>query len=112
LTIVIDDTYSKFTQCHLTPVISSFPDLHCIKGLPFSCPLPGCHQPNVTNQSLVSDIPAGDGKIVNLFYIDRSDTGGTLAANPNKASGNFAVDVLLTPVVNNGSSTIRLPKPH
>jgi len=34
------------------------------KGLPFSRPQPR----DVTNESLVSDIPAGDGKIVNLFY--------------------------------------------
>jgi hypothetical protein len=47
------------------------------KGLPFSCPQPGCHLPNSpwtgiiklfpSRESLVSDIQAGDGKIVHLF---------------------------------------------
>jgi hypothetical protein len=48
------------------------------KGLSFSRPLPGCHLPNSpwpgiiklfpARESLVSDIPAGDGKIVKLFF--------------------------------------------
>jgi hypothetical protein len=47
------------------------------KGLPFSRPRPGCHLPNSLwvgtiklfppRESLVSDIAAGDGKIVYLF---------------------------------------------
>jgi hypothetical protein len=47
------------------------------KGLRFSRPQPECHKPNSpwpgifklnpARESLVSDIPAGDGKIVNLF---------------------------------------------
>jgi hypothetical protein len=48
------------------------------KGLPFSRPQPGCHLPNSpwtgiiylfpSRESFVSDIPAGDGKIVHLFF--------------------------------------------
>ncbi len=48
------------------------------KGYRFSRPQPGCHQPNsplpgiiklfTASESLVSDIPAGDGKKYNLFY--------------------------------------------
>jgi hypothetical protein len=48
------------------------------KGLRFSRPQPGCHFPNspwpgiiklfLARESLVSEIPAGDGKIANLFY--------------------------------------------
>jgi hypothetical protein len=47
------------------------------KGYRFSCPQPGCHLPNSpwpgmillfpARESLVSDIPAGDGKIITLF---------------------------------------------
>jgi hypothetical protein len=47
------------------------------KGLPFSRPQPGCHGPNSPwtgiikffpfRESLVSDVPSGDGKILNLF---------------------------------------------
>jgi hypothetical protein len=47
------------------------------KGLRFSRPQPGCHLPNSSwpriiqffpaTESLVSDIPAGDGKTANLF---------------------------------------------
>jgi hypothetical protein len=51
---------------------------HCKKYLLFSCPQPGCHLPNspwagiiklfpARRESLVSDIPAGDGKTANLF---------------------------------------------
>ncbi len=32
-----------------------------------SRPPPGCHLPNSARESLVSDIPAGDGKIASLF---------------------------------------------
>ncbi len=49
------------------------------KGLPFSRPQPGCHGPNSPwtgkiwlfppRESLVSDIPAGDVKIVNFFTV-------------------------------------------
>ncbi len=48
------------------------------KGSRFSCPQPRCHLPNSAwpgiiklfpaRESLVSDIPAEDGKISNLFY--------------------------------------------
>ncbi len=38
------------------------------KGSPFSRPQPGCHWLNSPWESLVSDIPVGDGKIVKLFY--------------------------------------------
>jgi hypothetical protein len=48
------------------------------KSLPFSHPQPGCNLPNSpwnviiklfpSRERLVSDIPAGDGKIVNLFF--------------------------------------------
>jgi hypothetical protein len=48
------------------------------KDYRFSPPQPGCHQPNSpwlgiiklipARESLVSDIPAGDGKIGNLFF--------------------------------------------
>ncbi len=51
--------------------------LHCKKGWPFSRPQPGCHLPNSpwsgkiklfpARESLVSDIPAVDGKVANLF---------------------------------------------
>jgi hypothetical protein len=51
--------------------------IHCKKGKRFSRPQPGCHQPNSpwpgivkllpAEESLVSDIPAGDGEIGNLF---------------------------------------------
>ncbi len=53
--------------------------IHCKKGYRqrFSRPQPGCHLPNspqpeiiklfLVRERLVSDIPAGDGKIVNLF---------------------------------------------
>jgi hypothetical protein len=47
------------------------------KGQPFSCPQPGCHWANsswlgiiklfLARQSLFSDIPAGDGKMADLF---------------------------------------------
>ncbi len=57
------------------------PKLTCLhtvkKGYWFSRPQPGCHLPNPpwagiiklfpARESLVSDIPAGDGKIANLF---------------------------------------------
>jgi hypothetical protein len=52
--------------------------LHCKKGSRFSRPQPRCHLPNSpcpgiiklfpARERLVSDIPAGDGKIENLFY--------------------------------------------
>jgi hypothetical protein len=48
------------------------------KGYRFSLPQPGCHSPNspwpgiikffLARESLLSDIPAGDGKTTNLFY--------------------------------------------
>jgi hypothetical protein len=51
--------------------------VHCKKSR-FYHPQPGCHLPNFpwrgmillfpARESLVSDISAGDGKIVNLFY--------------------------------------------
>ncbi len=51
--------------------------VHCKKGQRFSRPQPGCHLPNSpwagiikffpARERLVSDIPAGDGKTVNLF---------------------------------------------
>jgi hypothetical protein len=51
---------------------------HCKKGYRFSRPQPGCHLPNspwpeiikifLARESLVSDIPDGDGKIFNIFY--------------------------------------------
>ncbi len=54
--------------------VTKLPDL----TVALSRPQPGCHQPNSPSQgitklfpageSLVSDIPAGDGKIPNLFY--------------------------------------------
>jgi hypothetical protein len=47
------------------------------KGLPFSRPQPGCHLPNSpcpeiiklfpARESLVSDIPAGQGKMLTFF---------------------------------------------
>ncbi len=52
--------------------------VHCKKGWRFSRPQPGFHWPNSpwaeiiifspARDSLVSDIPAGDGKIAHLFY--------------------------------------------
>ncbi len=48
--------------------------LHCKKSARFSRPQPGC----LARECLVSDIPAGDGKIGNLFFTvygpDRPDT--------------------------------------
>ncbi len=51
--------------------------LHCIKRLPTFRPQPGCHLPNSPRAGivklnpprgiLVSDIPAGDGNVANLF---------------------------------------------
>jgi hypothetical protein len=52
------------------------------KVLPVSRPQPGCHGSNspwariiklfLASESLISDIPAGDGKVVNLFTVYRS----------------------------------------
>jgi hypothetical protein len=53
--------------------------IHCKKGCRFSRPQPGCHLPNSPSRagilkifppwdSLVSDIPAGDGQTANFFY--------------------------------------------
>ncbi len=52
---------------------------HCKKGQQFSLPLQGCHLPNTprpviikllpAGESLVCDIPAGNGKIVNFFTV-------------------------------------------
>ncbi len=52
--------------------------VHCKKGLWLSRPHPGCNKPNSpwpgvielfpARESLVSDIPAGDGKSLTLFY--------------------------------------------
>ncbi len=52
---------------------SGFPHYHCTvkKGSRVSRPQPGCHYQTelfLPRGSLVSDIPAGDGKLVNLFY--------------------------------------------
>jgi hypothetical protein len=54
-----------------------FECVHCKKGYRFSRPQPGCHLPNsswqgiiksfTARESLVRDIPAGDGKMANLF---------------------------------------------
>ncbi len=51
------------------------------KGKPFSCPQPGCRLQNSSwpriiklfpaRESLVSDIPAGDGKMAYLFLQSR-----------------------------------------
>ncbi len=46
---------------------------HCKKKLMIFLSPPGCHIPTLpgresARESLVSDIPAGDGKIANLFY--------------------------------------------
>ncbi len=47
---------------------------HCKKKFNDSCPQPGCHLSNsfwpgiiIPRKSLIIDIPAGDGKIANLF---------------------------------------------
>ncbi len=46
--------------------------IHRKKAFQYSRPQPGCHLPNspwaVIMESLVSDIPAGDGNIEKLFY--------------------------------------------
>jgi hypothetical protein len=52
--------------------------MHCKKGYWFSRLRPGCHLPNSpwpgiikffpARESLVSDIPAGDGKTAHFFY--------------------------------------------
>ncbi len=52
--------------------------VHCKKGKPFSRPQPGCHKPNSPRtgiiklfpprDSLVGEIPAGDGENGNLFF--------------------------------------------
>jgi hypothetical protein len=51
--------------------------IYTVKRLAISRPQPGCHLPNPpwpriiktfpARESLVNDIPAGDGKIINLF---------------------------------------------
>ncbi len=53
-------------------------NMHCNKSQRFSRPQPGCHLPNSprpgniilfpAGESLVSDIPAGDGKTANIFF--------------------------------------------
>jgi hypothetical protein len=55
------------------------PIIHCKKDYQFSRPQPGCHIPNSpwpgiikffrARESLVSDIPAGEGKIADLFTV-------------------------------------------
>jgi hypothetical protein len=52
-------------------------NIHCKKRLAISPPQPGCHSPNSpwrginliipARESLVSDIPAGDGKSLTFF---------------------------------------------
>jgi hypothetical protein len=68
---------SKHSEQHIHSI--SLPvTIHCKKGSRFSRPQPGCHLLNSpwagiiklfpARESLVSDTPAGDGKIANLFY--------------------------------------------
>ncbi len=59
------------------------------KGYIFSRPQPGCHKPNSpwqgiiklfpVRESLVSNIPAGDGKTITLFYSVADVTDDTLS---------------------------------
>jgi hypothetical protein len=68
------------------------------KGLRFPRPKPGCPKPNSprtgiiqlfpARESLVSDIPAGDRKIMNLFYSVRKF---------NKFHPNINTFILITP---------------
>jgi hypothetical protein len=70
--------------------------LHWKKGKRFSCPQPGCHLPNspwpAGNNSSIpghgefGDVPAGDGKTVNLTLVVRVKESKSLLLRPNKIS--------------------------
>jgi hypothetical protein len=68
--------------------------IHCIKGCRYPCPQPECHEPNSpwpgiiklfpARESLVSDIPAGDGKNTKFFYsVPTLPASLTLHAHPH-----------------------------
>ncbi len=77
-TSVLEDTNVDIQNCLWISISCLFnkSSKYTVKnGLPFSRPQPGCHWLNSpwagicpARESLVSDIPAGDGKIVKLFY--------------------------------------------
>ncbi len=72
-------TAERFPVLQIGPAFHSFSGPYTVtKGLPFSRPQPGCHLPNSpcpgiiklfpARESLVSDIPAGQGKRLTFFY--------------------------------------------
>ncbi len=80
-------------------------NVHCKKGLPFSRPQPGCHLPYSpwtgiiksfpSRESMVSDIPAGVGKIVNPFL--KCNERGGRAPPTLTAWANFTLMMECTP---------------
>jgi hypothetical protein len=59
---------AKLIESHLFEIYLHYIVVHCKKGYRFSRPQPGSHQSNsLAGNSLVCDIPAGDGNIANLF---------------------------------------------
>jgi hypothetical protein len=96
---------------------SNYDHLHCKKGYQFSIPQPKPPWPGIikffpARESLVSDIPAGEGKTVNIFYsVDGLcfNVAGCIAPGKTFTLVNYLLFTGLSPLVRRCNGTTAGP---